>query len=107
MIRLLHAADLHLDSPFDALGEEKAALRRREQRGLLRSLAAIRAEQGAQLVLLSGDLFDSDSSWAETEELLILTLSEMPIQALAHYCCKKKTITTLSCIGFPVYCLFS
>ena len=29
MIRLLHAADLHLDSPFDALGEEKAALRRR------------------------------------------------------------------------------
>ena len=79
MIRLLHAADLHLDSPFDALGEEKAALRRREQRGLLRSLAAIRAEQGAQLVLLSGDLFDSDSSWPETEELLRLALSEMDV----------------------------
>ena len=30
MIRILHAADLHLDSPFDALSEEKAALRRRE-----------------------------------------------------------------------------
>ena len=79
MIRLLHAADLHLDSPFDALGEEKAALRRREQRELLRSLAALRAEQGAQLVLLSGDLFDSDASWAETEELLRLTLSEMAV----------------------------
>ena len=35
MIRILHAADLHLDSPFQALGREKAALRRSEQRGLL------------------------------------------------------------------------
>lgn len=76
MIRILHAADLHLDSPFNALSEEKAALRRREQRELLRSLARIRAEQNASLVLLSGDLFDSDSTWAETEELLRLTLSD-------------------------------
>ena len=79
MIRILHAADLHLDSPFNALSEEKAALRRREQRELLRSLARIRAEQNASLVLLSGDLFDSDSAWAETEELLRLTLSEMAV----------------------------
>ena len=42
MIRILHAADLHLDSPFDALSEEKAALRRREQRELLRGLAQLR-----------------------------------------------------------------
>lgn len=79
MIRILHAADLHLDSPFNALSEEKAALRRREQRELLRSLARIRAEQNASLVLLSGDLFDSDSTWVETEELLRLTLSEMAV----------------------------
>ena len=79
MIRILHAADLHLDSPFDALSEEKAALRRREQRELLRSLAGIRAEQKADLVLLSGDLFASDAAWAETEELLRLTLSEMGV----------------------------
>ena len=79
MIRILHAADLHLDSPFDALSEEKAALRRREQRELLRSLAGIRAEQKADLVLLSGDLFDSDAAWAETEEMLRLTLSEMGV----------------------------
>ena len=79
MIRILHAADLHLDSPFDALSEEKAALRRREQRSLLRSLAEIRAEKRADIVLLSGDLFDSDSAWAETEELLRLTLSEMAV----------------------------
>ena len=53
MIRILHAADLHLDSPFESLPEEKAALRRSEQRALLRSLAQLRAETGAELVLLS------------------------------------------------------
>ena len=52
MIRILHAADLHLDSPFESLPEEKAALRRSEQRALLRSLAQLRAETGAELVLL-------------------------------------------------------
>ena len=79
MIRILHAADLHLDSPFDALSEEKAALRRREQRELLRSLAGLCTEQSCDLVLLSGDLFDSDAAWTETEELLRLTLSEMAV----------------------------
>ena len=40
MIRILHAADLHLDSPFEGLPEEKAALRRAEQREMLRELPA-------------------------------------------------------------------
>ena len=31
-VRILHAADLHLDSPFEALGGALAAQRRREQR---------------------------------------------------------------------------
>ena len=34
-IKFLHAADLHLDSPFAALPPEQAARRRREQRELL------------------------------------------------------------------------
>lgn len=63
MIRILHAADLHLDSPFESLPSEKAAIRRSEQRELLRSLAQLRAQYGAQLVLLPGDLFDSRKSW--------------------------------------------
>ena len=31
-VRILHAADLHLDSPFEALTLAQAAQRRREQR---------------------------------------------------------------------------
>ena len=79
MIRILHAADLHLDSPFEGLPEEKAALRRNEQRQLLRALAQLRAESGAQLVLLAGDLFDSAASWAGTEDTLRLALAEMEV----------------------------
>ena len=37
-VRILHAADLHLDSPFEALTLAQAAQRRREQRSLLRAL---------------------------------------------------------------------
>ena len=34
-LKILHAADLHLDSPFEGLGAAKAAQRRDEQRRLL------------------------------------------------------------------------
>ena len=35
MIKLIHGADLHLDSPFSGLTPEQAAGRRQEQRELL------------------------------------------------------------------------
>ena len=38
-IRVLHAADLHLDSPFEALPAGKAAQRRQEQRLLIARIA--------------------------------------------------------------------
>lgn len=64
-LKIIHAADLHLDSPFEALGE-KAALRRAEQREMLRHIAELCRERGADMLLLAGDLLDSDSAYAET-----------------------------------------
>ncbi len=64
-LRIIHAADLHLDSPFEALGE-KAALRRREQRQLLYAIADTARERQAHMVLLAGDLLDSDCAYSET-----------------------------------------
>ena len=37
-MKLLHAADLHLDSAFAGLPEEKAALCRQESRDILRRM---------------------------------------------------------------------
>ena len=47
-VRILHAADLHLDSPFEALTLAQAAQRRREQRSLLRALPELVQAHGAQ-----------------------------------------------------------
>ena len=54
-LRILHAADLHLDSPFEGLPAGKAALRRGEQRELLGRLAELARQEQGQLVLAAGD----------------------------------------------------
>ena len=41
MIKFLHAADLHLDSPFSGLSPELAAQRRIEQRAMVMELTEL------------------------------------------------------------------
>ncbi len=75
MIKILHAADFHMDSPFYSLPEEKAAQRRAEQRELLLKLAD--AAEDVDIVLLAGDLFDTGAGYWETTETLKAVLSGM------------------------------
>ena len=75
-VRLLHAADLHLDSAFEALPGALAAQRRREQRQLLRSLPALAKARDAQLILLPGDLLDTDCPYGETVRMLADAFAE-------------------------------
>lgn len=70
MINVLHAADLHLDSAFSALSPEQARLRRQEQREIPMQLAELANAHGCELLLLAGDLFDSESVYPETVEAL-------------------------------------
>ncbi|NCB52806.1 MAG: DNA repair exonuclease [Clostridia bacterium] len=70
-IRILHAADFHMDSPYGALPESMAAERRREMRALLHRLFRFAADDGAQVILLSGDLLDSSASYHETRDALL------------------------------------
>lgn len=70
MVKVLHAADFHLDSAFGALTEEKARLRRRESRALPARLVEWANDHGAQLMLLAGDLFDSDNLYGQTAQEL-------------------------------------
>jgi len=78
-VRVLHAADLHLDSPFEALPAGKAALRRQEQRLLLSRIAQTAKDTGAQVMLLAGDLLDTGSAYKETTQTLIDILGQMNI----------------------------
>lgn len=70
MIRILHAADLHLDSPFAALSPELAIQRRQEQRDIIWRLTTECDSRGCDLLLLAGDLFDSEHVFRETAEQL-------------------------------------
>ncbi len=70
MIKLLHAADLHLDSPFAGLPPEQAASRRASQRRLAAFLCRLADQRGCQLLLLAGDIFDSIQPYPETLEVL-------------------------------------
>ena len=79
MIRVLHAADLHLDSPFQALGREKALRRREEQRELLARIGEAAREWEADIALFAGDLFDSENVFSDTARVVEEALSAMEI----------------------------
>lgn len=74
MIKFLHAADFHLDSPFRALSPAQAARRRQEQRALLDELVELCNAEHCDLLLLAGDLFDSAAAWEDTMDKLSRSL---------------------------------
>ena len=76
MLKLIHAADLHLDSPFSGLSPEQAQRRRGEQRRTLTRLADLARERNADAVLLSGDLLDGARTYRETVQALSAALAE-------------------------------
>ena len=93
-IKIIHAADFHIDSPFEALPAEKAALRRREQRELIEKIGSLAKKEAADLILLSGDLLDSDVSYYETGETLEAAFSEIDAKIFISpgnhdYFCRK------------------
>ena len=73
-VKIVHAADFHLDSAFGALSAEQARQRRRESRELLTRLSNYVNQNGVDLVLLAGDLLDSENTYYETGEELCLSL---------------------------------
>ncbi len=78
MLQILHAADLHLDSPFSALPPNLAARRRLELRMMPARLAALAQKKKADVVLLAGDLLDGAPPYTETVEALMQALGSIP-----------------------------
>ena len=80
MLKFIHAADFHLDSAFAALPPQQAAARRRESRELPVRLANYANQNGVELVLLAGDLFDSAAAYRDTAERLSAALGQIHAQ---------------------------
>lgn len=82
MIKFIHSADWHLDSPFSSADSGEAARRRAELRQLPRRLADYVNEHNIPLVLLTGDLFDGKHVYRETIEALAEALGSMRAKVL-------------------------
>lgn len=78
-MKILHASDFHLDSPFRGLDADRARQRRRELRELAPALAKLAREEQVDLVLLPGDLFDGARVYPETIEILTAALGSMGV----------------------------
>ena len=89
MLTFLHAADLHLDSPFQSLSPDQAAERRQEQRTLLARLANTVRESKADLLFLAGDLFDGQRARPETVQILYHTLEELEAEEPEHFAVRQ------------------
>lgn len=59
-MKILHSADLHLDSPFTGRTPEQAQYLKEELRKIPGKLAELCAKEQCQMLLLSGDLFDGE-----------------------------------------------
>lgn len=70
MIKILHTADLHLDSAFSSLTPQQSEERREGLRNTFRKMMAFAAEEKVDIVLMPGDVFDSAFISRDTSDVL-------------------------------------
>lgn len=70
MIKFIHVADLHLDSPFSMLDIQKSEIRRKELRDSFSELIELAEKTQTDLLIISGDLFESDFVTKDTLSLV-------------------------------------
>jgi DNA repair exonuclease SbcCD nuclease subunit len=76
-LKILHAADFHLDSLMLSVGA-LADLRRQEQLQTFGKAIDLAKEEQVDLVALSGDLFDSGYAAPETQSYIVKKIREIP-----------------------------
>lgn len=78
-MKIIHCADLHLDSGLQThLNREKAGRRRDELLSNFGRLAEYASENGVEIVLIAGDLFDRDKVSALTGNMVLSVIAAYP-----------------------------
>lgn len=70
MVKILHMADLHLDSPFSLKSADAASANRQMLRGTFTSAVLYARTAGIDIVLMPGDVFDTGFAARDTLALL-------------------------------------
>jgi DNA repair protein SbcD/Mre11 len=69
-VKIIHAADFHLESPFTGLSTEKAERRREELKETFLRVIDLCIKEEAQILLLAGDLFEHEKAGKELMHFL-------------------------------------
>ena len=78
MVKIIHCADIHFDSPFALNDPRNAELRRMEFRSAFTALIMYAKDFGAKIFLISGDLFDDEYISKETANLISREMASYP-----------------------------
>ena len=70
-MKILHTADLHMDSAFCGSGESYSHMRRERQREILKKIFRLAGSQNCDMMLIAGDFFDTSYVTPETKELCL------------------------------------
>lgn len=77
-MKILHTSDLQLDAPFTFLGERGQG-HREQLRETLRAILALGQQEDYQMLLIAGDLFDSNRPMQRTLDLVVRGLGGLTI----------------------------
>ncbi len=77
MPKLLHIADLHLDSPFSGISVNEASRRRKDLRNVFKNALDYARKTDCALILISGDLFDGEYYTLDTLSFLRECFTQM------------------------------
>jgi len=78
MVKILHCADIHLDSAFVCGDARKSVVRKNELYSSFSSMMTYAKNNSVDIVLISGDLFDSENVTRETASLLQREFADNP-----------------------------
>jgi DNA repair exonuclease SbcCD nuclease subunit len=71
MIKILHCADIHLDSPFAGGNIQMSEQRRQELRSAFVNMMMYARDNGVELLLICGDLFDNNNPAPDTVAMVV------------------------------------
>ncbi len=77
-IRFLHCSDIHLDTPFVGISAEKSEERRRMLRSSFSKMMQYVRDTNINIVLMSGDIFNTEYATNTTAEVLIREFKNCP-----------------------------
>lgn len=79
-MKLIHCADIHLDSPMETnLSADKARERKLEIRSTFARLVRVASDEGVEAILIAGDLFDGARVTKSTENYVLDLIASYPM----------------------------